>query len=170
MAGCAAPSEFLLGEPHPPGTEDCPRTSRRCWALKQTNGCFSTLWCFPCARMRNRQLILLRALCLPPCSFALSIADCSQDVGLQCLLPRNKKLQQDSGFSFQAATGSSKPWRSRVPALPQLSMSPLLGICFLVTCQRLATGLSPPRFCCFGFCLSWGTDAEEDEKRKKTLF
>lgn len=24
----------------------------------------------------------------------------------------------------------------------------------------------PTHFCCFGFCLSWGTKAEEDEKRK----
>lgn len=78
---------------------------------------------FPCARMRNGWLTA-ECLGLPPCSSALSLTHCSQDLGLQCLLPRNKNLQQDSGSSCQPAAEACTLWKPRVPALPCLSAFP----------------------------------------------
>lgn len=76
----------------------------------------------------------LNALCLPPHSLAPSFADHSQDVFLQCLLPRSKKLLHLEGSCSSLATAA---WL------------PFLGTCFLVTCQTLATELSPTQFCWF---------------------
>lgn len=73
----------------------------------------------------------LSALCLPPQFLALSLGDCSQDLVLQCLLPRNKNLLHLEGLCSSLATAAWLPFP---------------GTCFLVMCQRLATELSPPQF------------------------
>lgn len=80
----------------------------------------------------------LSALCLPPQSLALPLGDRSQDLVLQCLLPRNKNLLHLEGSFSSLATAA---WL------------PFLSTCFLVTCQRLATELSPTQLCWFVFCL-----------------
>lgn len=76
----------------------------------------------------------LSALCLSPHSLAHSFGDCSQNLILHCLLPRSKKLVPLEGSCSSLATAT---WL------------PFLGTCFLVTCQRLATELSPTQFCWF---------------------
>lgn len=48
----------------------------------------------------------LSALCLPPHSLALSLGDHSQDLVLQCLLRRNKKLLPLEGSCSSLATAA----------------------------------------------------------------
>lgn len=100
--------------------------SWRCWAPKQA----AVSWCSAC---REEEWA---ANCSVPCSSLslgllhapFSLADCTPDAELQRLLPRNKKLQQSSGFSCQAATGSRDLWkwarRCRVPACRSCEAAP----------------------------------------------
>lgn len=82
--------------------------------------------------MRNGQSAAVSALCLPAHSLALCLGDHSQDVILQCLLPRSKKLLHLEDLCSSLATAA---WL------------PFLGTCFLMMCQRLATELNLTQFC-----------------------